>query len=48
MKFEDSRAVAENYDGLGLVNDIQHNLGFPMRGRCVPPRMSAASIRLMV
>lgn len=33
MKFEDSRVVAENYDGLGLVNDIQRNLGFPMRGR---------------
>lgn len=35
MKFEGSRALAENYDGLGLVNDIQRNLGFPMRGKRV-------------
>jgi shikimate dehydrogenase len=35
MKFEDGRAIAENFDGLGLVNDIQRNLGFPMRGRRV-------------
>ncbi|HXX82724.1 MAG TPA: shikimate dehydrogenase [Casimicrobiaceae bacterium] len=35
MKFEDGSAVAENYDGMGLVNDIQRNLGFPMRGRRV-------------
>lgn len=33
MKFEGERALAENFDGLGLVNDIQRNLGFSMRGR---------------
>jgi len=35
MKFEGEKAVAENFDGLGLVNDIQRNLGFSMRGRRV-------------
>jgi shikimate dehydrogenase len=35
MKFEGDRAVAENFDGLGLVNDIRVNLGCPMRGRRV-------------
>lgn len=35
MKFEGARAIAENFDGLGLVNDIQRNLGCPMRGRRV-------------
>ena len=35
MKFEGDRAIAENYDGVGLANDIQRNLGFPMRGRRV-------------
>ena len=35
MKFEGDRLVAENFDGLGLVNDIRRNLGFPMRGRRV-------------
>ena len=35
MKFEGDRAIAENFDGLGLVNDIQANLGCPMRGRRV-------------
>jgi shikimate dehydrogenase len=35
MKFEGARAIAENFDGVGLVNDIQRNLGFPMRGRRV-------------
>ena len=35
MKFDGARAVAENYDGLGLVNDIERNLGFPMAGRRV-------------
>lgn len=35
MKFEHHRVLAENFDGLGLVNDIQRNLGFPMRGRRV-------------
>ena len=35
MKFEGDRAFAENFDGLGLVNDIQRNLGCSMRGRRV-------------
>ena len=35
MKFEGDRVMAENFDGLGLVNDIQRNLGCPMRGRRV-------------
>jgi shikimate dehydrogenase len=35
MKFEGERAIAENYDGVGLVNDIQRNLGRPMAGRRV-------------
>jgi shikimate dehydrogenase len=35
MKFEGDRAIAENYAGVGLVNDIQRNQGFPMKGRRV-------------
>jgi shikimate dehydrogenase len=35
MKFDDDRAIAENFDGVGLVNDIQVNLGHSMRGRRV-------------
>lgn len=35
MKFDGDRAIAENFDGLGLVNDIQRNLGHPLRGRRV-------------
>jgi shikimate dehydrogenase len=35
MKFDGDRAIAENFDGLGLVNDIQLNLGCAMRGRRV-------------
>ena len=33
MKFESGRIYAENFDGIGLTNDIQRNLGFPMAGR---------------
>jgi len=33
MKFEGERVIAENFDGTGLVNDIQVNLGCSMRGR---------------
>ena len=33
MKFEGDRVLAENFDGIGLVNDIEINLGFPMRGK---------------
>jgi len=35
LKFEGGRVFAENYDGIGLVNDIEANLGFPVRGRRV-------------
>ena len=35
MKFDGDRAIAENYDGVGLVNDIQCNLGATLRGRRV-------------
>ncbi len=35
MKLDGERAIAENFDGLGLVNDIQRNLGFAMRGKRV-------------
>jgi shikimate dehydrogenase len=35
MKFDDDRAVAENFDGLGLVNDIETNLGHSLRDRRV-------------
>ena len=27
LKFEDNDIIAENFDGVGLVRDIQHNLG---------------------
>ena len=35
MKFEGERAIAENYDGVGLANDIERNLGFPLSGKRV-------------
>jgi len=35
LKFEDGRVIAENFDGTGLVNDIQVNLGFAIGGRNV-------------
>ncbi len=35
MMFDGERVVADNFDGLGLVNDIQGNYGCPMRGRRV-------------
>jgi shikimate dehydrogenase len=35
IKFEGEHALADNFDGLGLVNDIQRNLGFSMQGRRV-------------
>ncbi len=35
LKFEGDRVHAENYDGVGLVNDIQRNLGFSIAGRRV-------------
>jgi len=33
MKFEGGRAFAENFDGIGLVSDIERNLGFGLAGK---------------
>ncbi len=35
MKFEGDRAFAENFDGVGLVRDVTHNLGCPLAGKRV-------------
>lgn len=35
LKFESGRIWAQNFDGLGLVNDIQRNLGVSLAGRRV-------------
>ena len=35
MKFEGHRVYAENFDGVGLVRDVVHNLGCPLRGKRV-------------
>lgn len=35
MKFDGDRVYAENFDGVGLVNDIQRNQRSPMAGRRV-------------
>jgi shikimate dehydrogenase len=35
MKFEGGRVLAENFDGVGLVRDVVHNLGTPLAGRRV-------------
>ena len=35
MKFEGGRVYAENFDGVGLVRDVVHNLGCPIRGQRV-------------
>jgi shikimate dehydrogenase len=35
LKFDGDRVIAENFDGVGLVNDIQQNLGFVLTGRRV-------------
>jgi shikimate dehydrogenase len=35
MKFESGRVIAENFDGIGLVRDIEINLGLPMLGKRV-------------
>lgn len=35
LKFENGRIVAENFDGIGLLNDIQANLGYAIAGRNV-------------
>jgi len=33
MKFEGGRVYAENFDGVGLVRDLVHNLVTPLKGR---------------
>lgn len=35
LKFEGDKVFAQNFDGIGLVRDIVHNLGFPICGRKV-------------
>jgi shikimate dehydrogenase len=35
LSFKDGRIVAENFDGVGLVRDIEVNLGLPMVGKRV-------------
>jgi len=35
MKFEGTKVYAENFDGVGLVRDVVHNLACPMKGRRV-------------
>jgi shikimate dehydrogenase len=32
LKFEDGRILAENFDGIGLLRDIEHNLHTPLAG----------------
>lgn len=35
MKFEGARVLAENFDGVGLVRDVTHNLNTPLKGKRV-------------
>lgn len=35
LKFDGSRCLAQNFDGIGLVRDIVHNLGHPVQGKRV-------------
>ncbi len=35
MKFEGDRIYVDNFDGIGLVHDIQQNLGYPLKGKRV-------------
>ncbi|MBD9655271.1 shikimate dehydrogenase [Pseudomonas sp. PDM12] len=35
FKFEGDAVLAENFDGVGLLRDIEHNLGRPLAGRRV-------------
>ena len=35
MKFEGDRVLGENFDGVGLVRDVVHNLAFPLQGKRV-------------
>ena len=35
LKFDGDKVYAENFDGVGLVRDVVHNLGCPLHGRRV-------------
>lgn len=35
MMFDGARVMAENFDGVGLVRDVVHNLNFPLEGKRV-------------
>ena len=35
MKFDGARVLAENFDGVGLVRDVTHNLNCPLKGKRV-------------
>lgn len=35
LKFKDEEIIAENFDGIGLVRDIENNLGMPLAGKRV-------------
>ncbi len=35
LKFEGDRIYADNFDGIGFVNDVQRNLGFPLQSKRV-------------
>jgi shikimate dehydrogenase len=35
LRFEGNRIIADNFDGVGLVTDIQQNLHFPLLGKRV-------------
>ena len=35
LKFEGDRIYADNFDGIGFVNDVQQNLGFPLQSKRV-------------
>lgn len=35
LKFDGAQVLAENFDGVGLVRDVVHNLGHALRGRRV-------------
>ena len=35
MKFDGERVLAENFDGVGLVRDVVHNLNRPLKGKRV-------------
>ena len=35
LKFEGDQVLVDNFDGIGLLRDIQHNLGTPFKGKRV-------------